>query len=65
MGEQPYVDRYIDFMNETFRPERAAVYVSMSHPSRPERIPQAGERISGRGESKPSWERKGEQPHAD
>ena len=33
MGEQPYVDRHIDLMNNTSRPERVAVYLSINHSS--------------------------------
>ena len=33
MAEQPYVDRYLDLVNNISRPERAAVYLSMNHSS--------------------------------
>ena len=46
MGGQPYVDRYIDFMNNTSRPERAAVYLFMNHSS-----VSAREDSPGRGEN--------------
>ena len=31
MHEQPYVDRYIHLINNTNRPEHAAVYLSINH----------------------------------
>ena len=66
MGEQPYVDRYIDLKNNTSRPERAAAYLSMNRsPISARELPRAEERISGRGQSELSVGEKSEQPHVD
>ena len=58
--EQPYADGHtINLVNSPSKLEHLII-----PPSQPERIPQAGARIVGRENSKPSGEGNGEPPYA-
>ena len=56
-GEQPYVDRYIDLINNTSMSERAVVHLSMNHSSIPasEDSPRGGQNLWQRTERTLGW----------